>query len=48
MERYDVAIHTLTAVKNIRIEGNTNGSADPAEEQDLFELLIAKAARERM
>jgi N-acetylneuraminic acid mutarotase len=54
VERYDVATDTWTAVANM-LEGRyhscavTIGSADSAdEEQDLFDSLIAKAARERM
>jgi hypothetical protein len=53
VERYDVATDTWTAVANM-LEGRRNfgavtiGSADPAEEQDLFDSLIAKAAEEAM
>jgi hypothetical protein len=53
VERYDVATDTWTAVANM-LEGRLNfgavtiGSAEPAEEQDLFDSLIAKAARECM
>jgi hypothetical protein len=49
VKRYDVATDTWTAVANV-LEGRlyscavTIGSADPAEEQDLFNSLIAKAA----
>jgi hypothetical protein len=52
VERYDVATDTWAAVAGM-LEGRdgfcavTTGSADPAEEQDLFDSLIAKAARER-
>jgi N-acetylneuraminic acid mutarotase len=54
VERYDVATDTWTAVANMLEEGRLNfcvvtiGSAEPAEEQDLFDSLIAKAARECM
>jgi hypothetical protein len=53
VERYDVATDTWTAVADM-LEGRaafcavTIGSGDTAEEQDLFDSLIAKAARERM
>jgi hypothetical protein len=53
VERYDVATDTLTAVAHM-LEGRnslctvTIGSADTAEEQDLFDSLIAKAGKERM
>jgi hypothetical protein len=53
VERYDVATDTWTAVADM-LEGRyyscavTIGSADPVEEQDLFDSLIAKAARECM
>jgi hypothetical protein len=52
MERYDVATDTWTAVSNMLVNrfdccAVTIGSADSAEDQDLFDLLIAKAARER-
>jgi hypothetical protein len=53
VERYDVATDKWTAVAGM-LEGRadfcavTIGSGDTAEEQDLFDSLIAKAARERM
>jgi N-acetylneuraminic acid mutarotase len=53
VERYDVATDTWTAVADM-LEGRaafcavTIGSGDTAEEQDLFDSLIAKAARECM
>jgi N-acetylneuraminic acid mutarotase len=53
VERYDVVTDTWTAVANM-LEGRLNfgavtiGSADSAEDQDLFDSLIAKAARERV
>jgi hypothetical protein len=53
VERYDVATDTWTAVANM-LEGRdyvcavTIGSADMAEDEDLFDSLIATAARERM
>jgi N-acetylneuraminic acid mutarotase len=53
VERYDVATDVWTAVADM-LEGRagfcavTIGSGDTAEEQDLFDSLIAKAARERM
>jgi N-acetylneuraminic acid mutarotase len=53
VERYDVATDTWTAVADM-LEGRavfcavTIGSGDTAEEQDLFDSLIAKAARESM
>jgi N-acetylneuraminic acid mutarotase len=53
VERYDVASDTWTAVANM-LEGRaafcavTIGSGDTAEDQDLFDSLIAKAARECM
>jgi hypothetical protein len=53
VERYDVATDTWTAVANM-LEGRvhfcavTIGSADSAEEQGLFDSLIAKAARENV
>jgi hypothetical protein len=52
-ERYDVASNTWIAVANMR-EGRslhcavTIGSAGPSEEPDLFDTLIAKAARRGM
>jgi hypothetical protein len=53
VERYDVATDAWTAVADmledrIGFGSVTIGSAAPAEEQDLLDLLIAKAARERM
>jgi hypothetical protein len=55
VKRYDVAnTGTWTAVADMMLEGRyyfhavTIGSADPAEEQDLFDSLIAKAARDYM
>jgi N-acetylneuraminic acid mutarotase len=53
VERYDVATDKWTAVADM-LEGRaafcavTIGSGDKAEDQDLFDSLIAKAARERM
>jgi tetrahydromethanopterin S-methyltransferase subunit D len=53
VERYDVATDTWTAVADM-LEGRANfravtiGSGGSAEEQDLFDSLIAKAAREHM
>jgi N-acetylneuraminic acid mutarotase len=53
VERYDVVTDTWTAVADM-LEGRaafcavTIGSGDNAEDQDLFDSLIAKAARERM
>jgi hypothetical protein len=53
VERYDVATDTWTAVADM-LEGRysigavTIGSADPAEEQDLFDSLIANADRDYM
>jgi hypothetical protein len=53
VERYDVVADTWTAVANM-LEGRLNscavtiGSADSAEDQDLFDSLIAKVARECM
>jgi hypothetical protein len=53
VERYDVATDTWTAVVE-KLEGRvtfgavTIGSADSVEDEDLFDSLIAKAARERM
>jgi hypothetical protein len=50
VERYDAAADTWTAVASM-LQGRTFfnaitiGSAGPAEEQDLFDSLIAKAAR---
>jgi hypothetical protein len=50
VERYDAASDTWYFVANM-LEGRvffsavTIGSASPAEEQDLFDSLIAKAAR---
>jgi hypothetical protein len=50
---YDAATDTWTAVANM-LEGRhtfgavTIGPTDPAEEQDLFDSLIAKAIRERL
>jgi hypothetical protein len=48
VERYDVASNTWTAVANMLLGRNacvtvSIGSVGPAEEQDLFDLLIAKA-----
>jgi hypothetical protein len=49
VERYDTASNTWTAVADM-LEGRrlfgavTTGSAGPAEEQDLFDSLIAKAS----
>jgi hypothetical protein len=53
VKRYDVATDTWTAVANMLEDrlyscAVTIGSADPAEEQGLFDSLIAKATRERM
>jgi N-acetylneuraminic acid mutarotase len=51
MERYDVATDTWTVMANM-LEGRvkfcavTIGSADPAEDSDLFDSLIAKAVKE--
>jgi hypothetical protein len=51
-ERYDVASNSWTAVADM-LEGRTScgavtiGSAGPAEEQDLFDSLIAKASMRR-
>jgi hypothetical protein len=53
VERYDMASDTWTAVADM-LEGRagfcavTIGSGDKAEDQDLFDSLIAKAGRERM
>jgi hypothetical protein len=53
VERYDVATDTWTVVENM-LEGRsyhgavTIGSTDPAEDEDYFDSLIAKAARGRM
>jgi hypothetical protein len=52
-ERYDVATDTWTAVGSMlksrfNCSAVTIGSANPSEEQDLFDSLIAKAAREAM
>jgi hypothetical protein len=52
VERYNVASNTWTAVADMHERRGfhaiiTIGSAGPAEEQDLFDLLIAKAATER-
>jgi hypothetical protein len=53
VERYDVVTGTWTAVADM-LEGRTSfcavaiGSGDTAEDQDLFDSLIAKASRERM
>jgi N-acetylneuraminic acid mutarotase len=53
VERYDVATDTWTAVADL-LEARlafcavTIGSVDSAEEQDLFDSLIAKAVRRRM
>jgi hypothetical protein len=53
VERYNVATDTWMAVANM-LEGRagfcavTIGSGDKAEEQDLFDSLIAKAARESL
>jgi hypothetical protein len=49
VERYDVASNTWTFVENMHESRYTHsavtiGSAGPAEEQDLFDSLIAKAA----
>jgi hypothetical protein len=52
VERYDAATDTWTAVEDM-LEGRhlfcavTIGSAGPAEEQDLFDLLIDKASKIR-
>ena len=52
VERYDVASNTWTAVADM-LEGRIYfsalaiGSAGPAEEQDLFDSLIAEASRRR-
>jgi kelch-like protein 18 len=53
VERYDVVTDTWTAVADmleVRCYHGavTIGSADPAEEQDLFDSLIAKAVKERL
>jgi hypothetical protein len=53
VERYDVATDTWTAVADILESRDTLcavtiGSADSAEDQDLFDSLIARTARERM
>jgi hypothetical protein len=53
VERYDVATDMWTAVADmlenrIFYRAVTCGSADPAEEQDLFDSLIAKATSKRM
>jgi hypothetical protein len=53
VERYDVATDTWTAVSNMlggraTFRAITCGSANPAKDQDLFDSLIAKAAREHM
>jgi hypothetical protein len=51
VEQYDVVTDTWTVVANM-LEGRidfravTIGSADLAEEQDVFDSLIAKAVRE--
>jgi N-acetylneuraminic acid mutarotase len=51
VERYDVTTDTWNAVANM-LEGRdslgavTIGSADSAEDQDFFDSLIAKTARE--
>jgi hypothetical protein len=53
IERYDAASNTWTAVADM-LEGRrwfsavTIGSAGPAEEQDLFDSLIAKASSGRL
>jgi hypothetical protein len=53
VERYDVATDTWTAVADM-LEGRFNlcavtiGSGDTAEDQDLFDSLIVKTARESM
>jgi predicted kinase len=53
VERYDVATDAWTAVANM-LKGRVNSgavtiwSADSAEDRDLFDSLIGKAARERM
>jgi hypothetical protein len=49
VERYDVASNTWTLVANMHERryahcAVTIGSPSPAEEQDLFDLLIAKVA----
>jgi hypothetical protein len=53
VERYDVATNTWTAMADmltsrVHFCAVTMGSADPAEDQDLFDTLIAKAIRERV
>jgi hypothetical protein len=50
VERYDVVTDTWTAVADMLESRNqlcavTIGSADPAEDRDLFDSLIAKGAR---
>jgi hypothetical protein len=50
MERYDVASNTWTAVADMLedrefLAAVTIGSSGPAEDHDLFETLIAKAAK---
>jgi N-acetylneuraminic acid mutarotase len=53
VERYDVVTDTWTAVADM-LEGRADScavtirSVEPAEEQDLFDSLIAKAGRERV
>jgi hypothetical protein len=52
VERYDVASNTWTAMANMLQRRHsrgavTIGSAGPAEGQDLFDSLIAKASRTR-
>jgi hypothetical protein len=53
VERYDVTSDTWTAAVTNMLEGRqlfdavTIGSAGPAEDQDLFDSLIAKASRGR-
>jgi hypothetical protein len=52
-ERYDVITDTWTFVADL-LEGRVNfctvtiGCVDPAEEQDLFDSLVAKFTRERI
>jgi N-acetylneuraminic acid mutarotase len=52
VERYDTTTNTWTEVTDMleartRFSAVTIGSAGPAEEQDLFDLLIVKASSER-